>query len=62
MRPQRPESVLRPDAPPPFRHPYFATHRDEQADAFRDEVGAMILRDDAFRARLSRARILEAVH
>lgn len=45
----------------PLRHPYFQTARDEQAAAFREEVRRSIARDDAFRARLASARVLESV-
>lgn len=60
----RPESVLAQPVTTPasFRHPFYMSARDEQADARRDEIAALIRRDDEFRARLARARVLEAVH
>lgn len=58
----RQESAYTPaPRPAPFRHPYFATARDEQAAAFREEVRESIARDEALRARLARARVLESV-
>lgn len=45
----------------PLRHPYFQTARDEQAAARRAEIADLIARDDAFRRRLSRARVLESI-
>lgn len=45
----------------PLRHPYFQTARDDQAAARRAEIADLIARDDAFRRRLSSARVLESI-
>ena len=57
----RHESALRPDRPPPFRHPYYVSPRAEQRARFREEIAAFIDAQNARRARLSRSRVLESV-
>lgn len=59
---QRPESVQRPPYVAPLRHPYFETHRQQQAAAFRREIREFVAKCDQQRQRLAEARILESVH
>jgi hypothetical protein len=48
------------DTPAPLHHPHYETAKARQYRAFQEEVRADIARSDAQRARLTRARVLEA--